>query len=504
MLLQRMEECVDGEYQDFKAKDGAYVREHFFGKYPELKALVADMSDDEIWALNRGGHDPNKVYAAYAAAVKHKGQPTVILAKTVKGYGMGEAGEGQKITHQEKKMGEDASARVPRPLQHPDLRRAARGNAVPAASPRTAPRRSTCTSGARRSAATCRSAGASRQSLADPAALGLRAAAQEHRRARDLDHDGVRADPGHAGARQGRSASTSCRSCRTRSRTFGMEGMFRQLGIYRPGRPALPARRTPTSSCTTARTRRARCCRRASTRRARWRPGSPPRRRTARNNVPMIPFYIYYSMFGFQRVGDFAWAAGDMRARGFLLGGTAGRTTLNGEGLQHEDGHSHILASAIPNCVSYDPTFAYEVGGHHPGRHAAHVCASRRTSTTTSPLMNENYAHPAHAGGRARKASSRACICCGDRAEAKTRPARAAAGQRHDPARSHRRRGLARERVRRLRRHLELPELHRAAPRGTRGGALEPAASGPAGAQELRRAVPRRTRRSGDRRRRTT
>src|ERR671910_1402484 len=358
MLVKLMEECVDGEYQDFKSKDGTYIREHFFGRYPETLALVSDMSDDEIWKLTRGGHDPSKVYAAYAAAVKHKGKPTLILAKTVKGYGMGEAGEGQNITHQQKKMGE-AVLRQFRDRFQVDLtdeqlkempfirfaddspemrylkaRREALGGYLP-----------------------------SRRRKSDP-----------------LDVPPLSAFEVQLKATEGREISTTMAFVRVlntllrdktigkrvvpivpdESRTFGMEGMFRQFGIfsqvgqlYRPedadqlmfykedkGGQILQEGINEAGAM------------------ASWIAAATS---YSSSDVPMIPFYIYYSMFGFQRVGDLAWAAGDMRARGFLVGGTSGRTTLNGEGLQHEDGHSHVFSAVIPNCVSYDPTFSYEV-----------------------------------------------------------------------------------------------------------------------------------------------
>jgi pyruvate dehydrogenase E1 component len=390
ILLKRMEEAVDGEYQDFKSKNGAYVREHFFGKYPELAAMVADWTDDQIWELNRGGHDPLKVYAAYAEAVKHTGQPTVILAKTVKGYGMGEAGEGQNVTHQQKKMGEEAlkafrdrfSLPIPDeqltsyPLirfheDSPELRylrerRAVLGGSLPV----------------RRT-----------HSVA-------------------LDIPPLSAFDAQLKGTEGREISTTMAFVRIlttllrdkalgkhvvpivpdESRTFGMEGMFRQFGIfsqvgqlYRPedanqlmfykedrnGQILQEGINEPGAM-------------------ASWIAAATA---YSVSNVPMIPFYIYYSMFGFQRVGDLAWAAGDSRARGFLLGGTAGRTTLNGEGLQHEDGHSHILASTIPNCVAYDPTFAYEVAVIiHDG--LRRMVQEQEDVFYYITLMNENYAHP--------------------------------------------------------------------------------------------------------------
>jgi len=357
ILLKRMEECVDGQYQDFKSKNGAYVREHFFNT-PELKALVADLNDDQVWKLSRGGHDPFKVYAAYAAAVKHQGQPTVILAKTVKGYGMGESGEGQMISHQAKKMTQDALKQfrdrfdIPMPddkiaampfITLPDgspeknylhERRAALGGYLPQRRRKTAPlpapplsnfERLLQSSGDREISTT----------MAFVQMLGTLV------RDKAIGKHIVPIVPDE-------------------SRTFGMEGMFRQLGIYSSvGQLYKPQdadqlmyyREDKAGQVLQEGINEAGAM-------SSWIAAATS---YSTNNLPMIPFYIYYSMFGLQRVGDLAWLAGDMRARGFLLGGTAGRTTLNGEGLQHEDGHSHILASTIPNCVSYDPTFAYEV-----------------------------------------------------------------------------------------------------------------------------------------------
>ncbi|HJU00211.1 MAG TPA: pyruvate dehydrogenase (acetyl-transferring), homodimeric type [Actinomycetes bacterium] len=390
ILLKRMEEAVDGEYQDFKSKNGAYVREHFFGKYPELAEMVAGMSDDEIWALNRGGHDPVKIYNAYAAAVGHTGQPTVILAKTIKGYGMGEAGEGQNITHQQKKMAEAAlrgfrdrfSIDIPddRLLQYPYLRpeegspeatylkerRQALGGHVPA-------RRQTS------------------EALAVP----------------ELSAFG-----GQLAGTPGREISTTMAFVRIlntllrdkqigkrvvpivpdESRTFGMEGMFRQYGIfsqlgqlYRPqdADQLMYYKEDKSGQMLQEGINEAGAM-------ASWMAAATS---YSTNNLPMIPFYIYYSMFGFQRFGDLAWAAGDMRARGFLLGGTAGRTTLNGEGLQHEDGHSLVLSSVIPNVVSYDPTWAYEVAVIIQDG-LRRMVADQEDVWYYITLMNENYEHP--------------------------------------------------------------------------------------------------------------
>jgi pyruvate dehydrogenase E1 component len=390
-LLKIMTETVDGEYQDYKSKDGAFVRQHFFGKTPETAAMVADWSDDQIWALVRGGHDPLKVYAAYKAANEHKGQPTVILAKTVKGYGMGEAGEGQNITHQQKKMGENSLREFRDRFQleisdeklaevpfmrftedSPELKylrdhRAALGGSLP-----------------------------SRRRKSEPLQVPPLSA-----------FDALLKDTGD------RTISTTMAFVRVlntllrdkqigkrivpivpdESRTFGMEGMFRQFGIfsqvgqlYRPedanqlmfykedksGQLLQEGINEAGAMCS-------------------WIAAATS---YSTSNAPMIPFYIYYSMFGFQRVGDLAWAAGDMRARGFLLGGTAGRTTLNGEGLQHEDGHSHMISATIPNCVSYDPTFAYEMAVIVQDG-LRRMYAEQEDVFYYITLMNENYEHPA-------------------------------------------------------------------------------------------------------------
>jgi pyruvate dehydrogenase E1 component len=390
-LRQVMEDCVDGEYQDFKSKNGAYIREHFFGRTPETAAMVADWSDDQIWALTRGGHDPVKVYAAYKAASEHVGQPTVILAKTVKGYGMGEAGEGQMIAHQQKKFaGEALKAfrdrfKVPIPddkLDEVPFLRLAEG------SPEM------------------------KYLHEARAALGGYLPARR-RKSEPLQLPPLSAfDALLKATAEGREISTTMAFVRIlttllrdknigqrivpivpdESRTFGMEGLFRQFGIfsqegqrYRPqdadqlmyyredakGQILQEGINEPgaMASFIAAATS------------------------YSTSNAPMIPFYIYYSMFGFQRIGDLAWAAGDMRARGFLIGGTSGRTTLNGEGLQHEDGHSHVLASTIPNCIGYDPTYAYELAVIiHDGLRRMYVENEDVYYYITT--LNENYPHP--------------------------------------------------------------------------------------------------------------
>jgi pyruvate dehydrogenase E1 component len=390
LLRRRMEEAVDGEYQAYKARGGAFTREHFFGKYPELAEMVVDMTDEDIWRLNRGGHDPHKIYAAYAAAVEHRGQPTVVLAKTVKGYGMGEAGEGQNITHQQKKMGEEALKRfrdrfnIPidderigaapfyRPsddspeIRYLNQRREALGGFLPARRQRTEP-------------------------LDVPGLSDF-----------ELLIKGTEGRQMSTTMAFGRLLATLVRNKHIgnlvvpiipdEARTFGLEGMFRQLGIYssigqlyepidvdqvmyyredRKGQILEEGINEAGALCS-------------------WIAAG-----TAYSNhgVNMIPFYIFYSMFGFQRVGDFIWAGGDMQSRGFLLGGTAGRTTLEGEGLQHQDGHSHLAAATIPNCLPYDPTFAYELAVVVQ-EGLRRMYREQESVFYYITVMNENYQHP--------------------------------------------------------------------------------------------------------------
>jgi pyruvate dehydrogenase E1 component len=395
ILLKRMEEAVDGEYQDFKSKNGAYVREKFFGKYPQLKAMVANWTDDQIWALARGGHDPQKVYAAYAAAVAHRGQPTVILGKTVKGYGMGEAGEGQNITHQQKKMGEAAlrefRTRFDLTLTDEQLKDVPFIR-LPDGSPEAEYLRT-------------------RRTVLGGTMF------QRRQKSTSLDVPPLSAFESQLKSTEGRTISTTMAFVRIlntlmrdkgigkyvvpivpdESRTFGMEGMFRQFGIYsQVGQLYQPEDANQLMFY------------REDTKgqilqEGLNEPGAMSSWMAAAtsyssNNLPMVPFYIYYSMFGFQRVGDLAWAAGDMRARGFLLGATAGRTTLNGEGLQHEDGHSHILSSVIPTCVSYDPTYSYEVAVIIQDG-LRRMCKEQEDHFYYITLMNENYEHPAMPAG---------------------------------------------------------------------------------------------------------
>jgi len=339
-------------------RGGAYTREHFFGKYPELQELVANLTDDDIWQLNRGGHDPVKIHAAYAAATQHTGQPTVILAKTVKGYGMGEAGEGQNITHQQKKMGEDALRvfrdryRIPIPddrladapfykppddspeIRYMHERRQDLGGYLPARHPRGEP-------------------------LEAPPLEAFDAVLKGSGK-REISTTMAFVRILSALTRDPRIGPRVVPIVPDEARTFGMDGLFRQLGIYASeGQLYEPVdhdkvmyyREDQEGQILQEGINEAGAM-------SSWVAAGTA---YANHGVQLVPFYIFYSMFGFQRVGDLAWAAGDSRTRGFLLGGTSGRTTLSGEGLQHQDGHSHLLASTVPNCVAYDPTYAYEL-----------------------------------------------------------------------------------------------------------------------------------------------
>jgi pyruvate dehydrogenase E1 component len=392
LLVQRMEEAVDGEYQVYKARDGGFVREHFFGRYAPLKEMVAGMSDAEIWALNRGGHDPRKIYAAYAAASQHTGQPTVILAKTIKGYGMGTAGEGQNITHQQKKMDEAALLKwrdrfgldltdeqvheasfVKPPDDAPEMaylheRRRALGGGLPVRRRRS-------------------------ESLEVPelSAFGAQLTATGDR---EISTTMAFVRILNTLLRDKKIGSRVVPIVPDESRTFGMEGMFRQFGIFsQVGQLYQPE--DADQLMFYKEDKKGQVLQEGINEPGAFSSWISAGTSYSNHDVPMIPFYIYYSMFGFQRIGDLAWAAGDSRTRGFLLGGTAGRTTLNGEGLQHEDGHSHVLSSTIPNCVSYDPTYSYEV--------AVIIQEGMRRMMVEQEdvfyyltLMNENYSHPAY------------------------------------------------------------------------------------------------------------
>ena len=395
LLLKRMEECVDGEYQTFKSKDGAYVREHFFGKYPELREMVSTMSDEDIWRLNRGGHDPHKMYAAYKAATEHRGQPTVIIAKTIKGYGMGESGEGQNITHQQKKMG-TVSIRAFRdrfgiPIPDDQL------DEVPLYKPaEDSPEM---------------------QYLRSRIAAMGGSVPQRRRDAAPLEIPPLSAFDALLKSTEEREISTTMAFVRIlgtlvrdkaigklvvpivpdESRTFGMEGMFRQLGIYSSvGQLYRPE--DADQLMFYKEDKKGQILQEGINEAGAMSSWIAAATAYSVHGVTMIPFFIFYSMFGFQRVGDLCWLAGDSRARGFLLGGTAGRTTLNGEGLQHEDGHSHLMAATIPNCISYDPTFAYEVAVIVQDG-LRRMYANGEDVFYYITVMNENYAHPAMPAG---------------------------------------------------------------------------------------------------------
>ncbi|MBK8814388.1 MAG: pyruvate dehydrogenase (acetyl-transferring), homodimeric type [Methylococcaceae bacterium] len=391
LLVQRMMTCVDGDFQTFKSKDGAYVREHFFNT-PELKSMVADWSDRDIWELNRGGHDSAKVYAAFHAAVNHKGQPTVILAKTIKGYVMGASGEALYTAHQAKKMdptslkhfrdryelpvSDDQLADLPyltfpegsKELNYMQKRRTDLGGHLPSRRTKS-------------------------YELKIPPLNDFNALLDDSGEGREISTTMAFVRLLNIVAKDPNVGNRVVPIVPDESRTFGMEGMFKQLGIwsqvgqlYTPqdagqlmfykedkhGQVLQEGINEAGGLCD-------------------WIAAGTS---YSTNNVPMIPFFIYYSMFGFQRVGDLIWAAADQRCRGFLMGGTAGRTTLNGEGLQHEDGHSHLMSATVPNCVSYDPTYAYELAVIiQDGMRRMYV--EQEDIFYYITVMNENYRHPA-------------------------------------------------------------------------------------------------------------
>jgi len=395
ILQKRMMEVVDGEYQTYKSKNGAYVREHFFGKYPELLEMVSDMSDADIWHLTRGGNDLFKVYAAYKAAAEHKGQPTLILAKTVKGFGMGNAGESQNVAHQTKKLSDEDMIHLRDRFQIPlsdeeakackfyqpaadspeikymQARRAELGGYIPSRKPVN-------------------------ESLPVPALDAFKPLLEA------------------TGDREMSTTMAFVRILNTivkdktignrvvpivpdESRTFGMEGMFRQLGIWsHVGQLYTPQDADQLMFYKESKT--GQILQEGINEGGAMADWIAAATSYANNGVTMIPFYIYYSMFGFQRIGDLAWAAGDLRARGFLVGGTAGRTTLNGEGLQHQDGHGHLFAEFIPNCVSYDPTFHYELAVIVQDG-MKRMYQDQESIYYYISVMNENYSHPAMPAG---------------------------------------------------------------------------------------------------------
>ena len=392
-ILQRvMMETVDGEYQNYKAKDGAYVRKHFFGKHPKLLEMVANMSDDDIWRLTRGGHDPHKIYAGFKAAQEHKGQPTVLLVKTVKGYGMGKSGEARNTAHQTKKLDDEAIRemrdRFGIPVSDEQLPE------VPFYIPAADSPEIQYLHERRRQ-------------------LGgylpqRRVKAEESLKVPPIETFQAVLDP----TAEGREISTTQAYVRMltillrdaslgqrvvpilvdEARTFGMEGLFRQIGIFsQQGQLYEPVDKDQVSYY--REDKAGQILQEGINEAGAMSSWIAAATSYSTNNRVMIPFYTFYSMFGLQRIGDLAWAAGDMRARGFLLGGTAGRTTLNGEGLQHEDGHSHVMASTIPNCMPYDPTFAHEVGVIlHDG--LKRMIENQEDVFYYITLMNENYSHP--------------------------------------------------------------------------------------------------------------
>jgi len=396
ILMRRMMEVVDGEYQTMKAKDGAYVREHFFNT-PELKEMVADWSDEDIWKLNRGGHDPFKVYAAFHAAVNHKGQPTVILPKTIKGYGMGESGEAQNITHQQKKMSVESIRRF-RDRFHIPVADDELEDVPYVTFPPGSPEQEYMA--ARR----MKLGGylpARRQKAAPLVVPGLDAFERFLKSTEDREVSTTMAFVQilQLLLRDKNIAQHIVPIVPDESRTFGMEGMFRQLGIWnQQGQLYTPEDRDQLMFYREDKS--GQILQEGINEAGGMCDWIAAATSYSTHGVQMIPFYIFYSMFGFQRIGDLAWAAGDMRSRGFLLGGTAGRTTLNGEGLQHEDGHSHMFSATVPNCISYDPSFGYEVAVIIQDG-LRRMYADQEDIYFYLTVMNENYRQPAMPDGAA-------------------------------------------------------------------------------------------------------
>ncbi len=391
-LRRIMEETVDGEYQAFKANDGAFVRKFFFGKDPKTLEMVSRMTDDDIWRLNRGGHDPHKVYSAFHAAVNHKGQPTVLLVKTVKGYGMGHAGEAKNPTHQLKKLDKDAIRefrdrfnipvkdeeleKLPffKPaddapeMQYMHARRKALGGFLPQRRP------------------------TADEKLKVPALEVFKPVLEATADGREISTTQAFVRMLTLLTRDKQIGPRVVPIVPDEARTFGMEGMFRQLGIYAPeGQKYTPVDKDQVMYY--REDAKGQILEEGINEAGAFSSWIAAATSYSSNNRIMVPFYIYYSMFGFQRIGDLAWAAGDMQARGFLLGGTSGRTTLNGEGLQHEDGHSHLLSATIPNCVSYDPTYAHELAVIVQDG-LRRMVEEQENVFYYLTVMNENYGHP--------------------------------------------------------------------------------------------------------------
>jgi pyruvate dehydrogenase E1 component len=389
-LRRLMEETVDGEYQVYKARDGAYVREKFFGKHPETAEMVANMSDEEVWRLNRGGHDYRKIYAAYDAATRHTGQPTIILAKTVKGFGLGQAGEGQNVAHQQKKMDLDALRafrdRFNIPIADKDL------DAVPFYRPAADSEELEYLHERRKALGGYLPSRRTKGPAQPVPALELFKTQLDGSGEREISTTMAFVRMLTALTRDKQIGKHIVPIVPDEARTFGMEGMFRQVGIYASkGQLYEPEdagelmyyREDKSGQILEEGINEAGAA-------SSWIAAATA---YSNHNVQMVPFYIYYSMFGFQRIGDFVWAAGDMQARGFLIGATAGRTTLAGEGLQHQDGHSLLAASAIPNCRSYDPTFAYELAVIIQDG-LRRMIGEQENIFYYVTCMNENYAHP--------------------------------------------------------------------------------------------------------------
>ncbi|GAB2852584.1 pyruvate dehydrogenase (acetyl-transferring), homodimeric type [Pseudoduganella ginsengisoli] len=398
-ILQKvMMETVDGEYQNYKAKDGAYVRKHFFGKHPKLLEMVANLTDDDIWRLTRGGHDPHKIYAAFKMATESKGQPTVLLVKTVKGFGMGKSGEARNTAHQTKKLDDEAIREmrdrfsIPIPddklaeipfykpsddapeIKYLHERRKALGGYLPS----------------RRVKAD--------ETLVVPPLESFKAVLEPTAEGREISTTQAYVRIITALLRDQSLGQRLVPIMVDESRTFGMEGLFRQIGIFnQQGQLYEPVDKDQVMYY--REDKAGQILQEGINEAGGMSSWIAAATSYSTNNRVMIPFFTYYSMFGLQRVGDLAWAAGDMRARGFLMAGTAGRTTLNGEGLQHEDGHSHLVAATIPNCVPYDPTFAHELAVIiHDG--LRRMVTNQEDVFYYITIMNENYAHPGIKAGQ--------------------------------------------------------------------------------------------------------
>ncbi len=391
LLIKRMDEAVDGEYQAFKAKGGAFVREKFFGKYPELLDLVSQMDDKDIWKLNRGGHDPHKVYAAYHSAMQNKGSPTVILAKTIKGYGMGKSGESINTTHQQKKLDEKDLLyyrdRFDVPLTDQQVK-----NVEYYRPPENSPEMKYLKECRLKLGGNLPERSSFSKPIKTPAE-DIFKNMKESTGSKEMSTTMVLVRMLTSLLRDKNVASRLVPIIPDEARTFGMEGFFQKIGIYaHEGQKYEPVDSEQLSSY--REDIKGQVLEEGLTEAGAMSSWIAAGTSYTNHDISMIPIYLFYSMFGFQRTGDFAWAAGDNQTRGFLIGATAGRTTLAGEGLQHGDGHSHILSSVIPNCKSYDPTFSYELATiFREGLRRMHEKQENIFYYITT--MNENYTHPA-------------------------------------------------------------------------------------------------------------